>query len=108
MAAVTVVIRCDPVVRGPVVAPMWPQQPRAWKARPGLASRPDATPMAQVRASWERLMRGIVMATVVGLTASGAMVAPSRELGAGQIRSRRPRRRFLAWPKEALARQGRP
>ena len=48
---VTVVVRCNPVVRGPDVAPMWPQRSRAWKARPVRSSRPDATPMAQVRAA---------------------------------------------------------
>jgi hypothetical protein len=42
---VTVVVRCDPVVCGPNVAPMWPQQSRAWKARPVPSSWPDATPL---------------------------------------------------------------
>jgi hypothetical protein len=51
---VTVVVRCDPVVRGPDVAPMWPQRSRAWKARPVPSSRPDASPMPQVRASVDR------------------------------------------------------
>jgi len=48
---VIVVVRCDPVVRGPDVAPIWPQRSRAWKARPVPSSRPDPTPMAQVRAA---------------------------------------------------------
>jgi hypothetical protein len=34
---------------GPDVAP---QRSRAWKARPAPSSRPDATPMVQVRAYW--------------------------------------------------------
>ena len=46
---VTVVVRCDPVVRGPDVAPMWPQRSRAWKARPGSPLSRDPTPTAQVR-----------------------------------------------------------
>jgi hypothetical protein len=48
---VTGVVRCDLVVRGPDVAPLWPHRSRAWKARPGSPSTPDATPMAQVRPS---------------------------------------------------------
>jgi hypothetical protein len=35
---VTGVVRCDLVVRGPVVAPVWPQA-RGWKARPGMLRR---------------------------------------------------------------------
>jgi hypothetical protein len=38
--AMTVVVRYGPVVRGPDVAPLWPQRSRAWKARPVPASRP--------------------------------------------------------------------
>ena len=44
---VTVVVRCDPVVRGPDVAPIWSQRSRAWKARPGSPSTRDASPMPQ-------------------------------------------------------------
>jgi hypothetical protein len=51
---VTAVVRCDPVVRGPDVAPMWPQQSRAWKARPGTPLSRDATPTAQVKALPDR------------------------------------------------------
>jgi hypothetical protein len=51
---VTGVVRCDPVVRGPDVAPMWPRRSRAWKARPGSASTPHASPMAQVIPSSDR------------------------------------------------------
>ena len=46
---VTVVVRWDPVVRGPDVAPVWPWRSRAWKARPVPSFRPDPRPMAQVR-----------------------------------------------------------
>jgi hypothetical protein len=51
---VTAVVRCDPVVRGPDVARMWPQQSRAWKARPGTPFSRDPTPMAQVRSVCNR------------------------------------------------------
>jgi hypothetical protein len=51
---VTVVVRCDPVIRGPDVAPMWPRSSRAWKARPGTHSMPGAMSMAQVRSSCSR------------------------------------------------------
>jgi hypothetical protein len=51
---VTVVVRCNPVVRGPDVAPMWPQQSRAWMAHLGTPSMPGATPMPQVRPSSDR------------------------------------------------------
>ena len=50
----TVVVRCNPVVRGPDVALMWPQRSRAWKAHPVPSSRPAASPMPQVRASVDR------------------------------------------------------
>jgi hypothetical protein len=45
----TGVVRCNPIVCGPDVAPMWPQRSRAWKARPVPSSWPDAPPMPQVR-----------------------------------------------------------
>jgi hypothetical protein len=48
--AVTVVVRCDPVVRGPDVA----QQSRAWKARPGTPLGRDPTLVAQVRSVCDR------------------------------------------------------
>jgi hypothetical protein len=51
---VTVVVRCDPVVRGPNVAPAWPHGSRAWKARPGNPSGWDASPMALLSASLDR------------------------------------------------------
>src|SRR5215218_2915822 len=51
---VTVVVRCGPVVRGPNVAPMWPQRSRAWKARPGTPPSRDPTPMAQLRVFLDR------------------------------------------------------
>ena len=35
---VTGVVRCDPVVRGPDVAPMWPHRSRAWKRVPAVRS----------------------------------------------------------------------
>jgi hypothetical protein len=51
---VTVVVRCDPVVCGPDVAPMWPQRSRAWKARPSTPLSRDAVPMAQFSAPADR------------------------------------------------------
>src|SRR5215218_5699937 len=51
---VTGVVRCDPVVRGPDVAPMWPRRSRAWKARPGGLLNRNAAPMAQLRAAPDR------------------------------------------------------
>src|SRR5918994_110336 len=36
------------------VARMWPRWSRAWKARPVPSTSPAATPMPQVRASWDR------------------------------------------------------
>jgi hypothetical protein len=45
---VTVVVRCNPVVRGPDVAPMWPPGSRAWKARPGTPLGRDDPVMAQL------------------------------------------------------------
>jgi hypothetical protein len=51
---VTGVVRCDPVVRGPDVAPMWPRRSPAWKARPGSPLSRDPTPMAQFSASPDR------------------------------------------------------
>jgi hypothetical protein len=51
---VTVVVRCNPVVRAPDVAPMWPQRSRAWKARPGTPPSRDPTPMAQLRVFLDR------------------------------------------------------
>src|SRR5918993_5739208 len=49
--------RCCPlqsVVRGPDVAPMWPQRSRAWKARPESPLSRDSTPMPQVRSVCDR------------------------------------------------------
>jgi hypothetical protein len=51
---VTVIVRCDLVVCGPDVAPMWPQHSRAGKARPGSQFTSNATPMAQLSASPDR------------------------------------------------------
>jgi hypothetical protein len=45
--AMTLVVRCGPVV----LAPMWPQRSRAWKARPCTPLTPDGTPVPQVRPS---------------------------------------------------------
>jgi hypothetical protein len=51
---VTAVVRCDPVVRGPDVAPMWPHGSRAWKVRPGSPLSRDPAPMAQARSVCDR------------------------------------------------------
>jgi hypothetical protein len=51
---VTAVVRCDPVVRGPDVAPMWPRWSQSWKARPGSPFMPDAPPVPQVSPSRHR------------------------------------------------------
>jgi hypothetical protein len=51
---VTGVVHCDPVVRGPDVAPVWPRRSRAWKARPVPSSWPNPAPLPQVRASADR------------------------------------------------------
>jgi hypothetical protein len=51
---VTAVVRCDPVIRGPDVARMWPRWSRAWKARPGSPFRPDGWQMAQLSPSPDR------------------------------------------------------
>jgi hypothetical protein len=44
---VTAVVRCDPVVHGPNVAPLWPRQSRAWKAGSGRGPIPAPTPNAR-------------------------------------------------------------
>jgi hypothetical protein len=51
---VTVVVRCAPVVRGPDVAPMWPQRSRAWKARPGTPLSRGPAPLARLSAPRDR------------------------------------------------------
>jgi hypothetical protein len=48
--AITAIVRCGPVVRGPDVAQMWPQRSRAWKARPGSPSNGETTSIGEVRA----------------------------------------------------------
>jgi hypothetical protein len=45
----TGVVRCDPVARGPDVAPV-----TNLKARPGTVSSRDASPLAQLSASLDR------------------------------------------------------
>ena len=50
---VTGVVRCDPVVRGPDVAPMWPAGPELGR-RPGIRLSRDAWPLAQLSPSLDR------------------------------------------------------
>jgi hypothetical protein len=51
---VTGVVRCDSVVRGPDVAPMWPARPEVGRRVRCRLPWPDATPLPQVRASVDR------------------------------------------------------
>jgi hypothetical protein len=69
--SMTVDIRCGPVVRGPDVAPMWPQWSPAWKARPVSSSWPDATPLPQLRASWDGPLLSVSNREMPGLRARG-------------------------------------
>jgi hypothetical protein len=52
-AMVTAVVRRDPVVRGPDVAPVWPRRSRVWTARPGTPAQPRYYADATAQRAWE-------------------------------------------------------